>query len=451
MPRAFAVFVFTLLMTAARAAIDFSPLETLVRAELTRTGVPGCAVAVVIDRQLAYTQGFGLANADTREPVRAEMLFRVGSTTKMFTAATAVALALDGKLRLDAPLGSLVSGLAPKIARATPHQLLSHSAGLADDAPMEGPHDDDALAARCRALTDQLAFAEPGKIYSYSNPGFWLAGLAAEMAGGKPYADLVAERVLAVCGMTRSTLRPTMAMTWPLAVGHGGETGQPAHVIRPLADNASTWPAGQLFTSAPEFARFCMALMSGGKLDGRQALPAELVRLLTAPHVATAEDGYHYGYGLALRTAAGQRWWSHGGSRAGYGSTVQMCPDRGFAVIVLCNRTGAQLPRVAEKAAELVLGTAPNRPPPAPQLTLTAEDRRRLVGRFTNGTATVVIHDRDGQLVGAQGGVITKTGEHRFTRSASGGSPATEFVLTTGLDGSGTYLIRGGRALRKVE
>ncbi|MBI5768670.1 MAG: beta-lactamase family protein [Verrucomicrobia bacterium] len=451
MPRAFVSLLLALCITAARAAVDFTALETLARAELARTGVPGCAVAIVIDGQLAYAQGFGLANADTREPVRAEMLFRLGSTTKMFTAATAVSLALDGKLKLDAPIGHIVSGLAPKIARVTPHQLLSHSAGLADDAPMEGPHDDSALAARCRALTDKLVFAEPGKIYSYSNPGFWLAGLAAEVAGGKPYADLVAERVLAPCDMTRSTLRPTMAMTWPLAVGHEGTAGQPARVIRPLADNASTWPAGQLFASAPEFARFAIALMNGGKLDGRQALPAALVTRLTNPHVATAGEGGHYGYGLAVREESGRRWWSHTGARAGYGSIVRMCPDRGFAVIVLCNRTGDHLPRVAEKAVELVLGVPPPPRPAAQKLTPTADDRRRLVGTFTNGSASVVIRERDGQLVGAQGGVFTKTGENRFTRSAVGNTPATEFLLTAGLDGTGTFLVRGGRALRKVE
>jgi CubicO group peptidase (beta-lactamase class C family) len=315
---------------------------------------------------------------------------------------------------------------------------------------MEGPHDDSALGARCRALTDQLAFTEPGKIYSYSNPGFWLAGLAAETAGGKPYADLVAERVLAPCGMTRSTLRPTMAMTWPLAVGHEGTAGQPARVIRPLADNASTWPAGQLFSSAPEFARFCIALMNAGRIGDRAALPAELVTRLTTPHVATAGGG-HYGYGLAVRDEGGRRWWSHTGSRAGYGSIVQLCPDRGFAVIVLCNRTGEHLPRVAAKAAELVLGHRPTPRTPAAKTPFTADDLRRYAGTYSNGNTTVVVRAQNGRLVGAQDAEWTKSGPDRLTRPAAGATPATEFVFTTGLDGTGAYLVRGVRALRRSE
>lgn len=449
---AFAAFFATARFSSAATAVDFTPLDQLARAELARTGIPGCAVAVVVDGRLAYAQGYGLANTDTREPVRADMLFRLGSTTKMFTAATVVALARAGRLKLDAPLGDLVPGLAPKIARVTPHRLLSHSAGLADDAPMDGPHDDSALAAACRALTDRLVFADPGKIYSYSNPGYWLAGLAAEVAGGQPYADLVTAHVLQPCGMTRSTFRPTHAMTWPLAVGHSGESGQPARVIRPLADNAATWPAGQLFSSAPEFARFCIALMSGGQLDGRPVLAPELVIALTTPHVALADGESHYGYGLNVRTAAGLRWWSHTGSRAGYGSIARMCPDRGFAVIVLCNRTGEHLPRLAEKAVALILGdTPPVRPaPPTAPLALTVADRARLVGTFTNGNTTVTIREKAGQLVGAVGGTWTKLGENRYQRSAYAGTPAAEFLYTSGLDGTGAYLVRSGRALRRT-
>lgn len=436
------------------AAPDFKPLDDLARAELARTGIPGCAVAVVVEGKLVHAQGYGTANTDTGDPVRPDTLFRLGSTTKMITAATLVALAKEGRVNLDGQLAAYVLGLAPKIGTLTPHQLLTHSAGLGDDAPMAGPPHDAALGEYCRALTDALVFAEPGKIYSYSNPGYWLAGLVAEAAGGKPYADVVAERVLAPVGMVRSTLRPTVAMTWPLAVGHeGGGAGRPATVIRPLADNAGTWPAGQLFSTAPEFARFCLALMTGGMLDGKQALPAGVMAAQTTPHVALPDGTSHYGYGLNLRTEDGLRWWSHTGSRAGYGSIARMCPERGFAVVVLCNRTGEHLPRVAEKAAELVLGAAAPRREPAPSvaaLSLTDEDRRRLVGTFSNGKTTVVIREEGGRLVGAQGGTFTKTGDNRYRRSAVGGAPAADFVFSKGLDGSGAYLSQGGRSLRKV-
>src|SRR5262249_47702189 len=162
--------------------------------------------------------------------------------------------------------------LAPKIAKTTLHQLLTHTAGLADLNQMAGSHDESALGTHARTLLDAAIFTEPGAIYSYANPGYWIAGLATEEVGGKLYADMVEEPVLAPCGMKRSTFRPTVAMTWPLAVGHGPEGIGKASVIRPLGDFAGAWPAGQLFSTAPEFARFCIAFMNGGKLEGKQVL-----------------------------------------------------------------------------------------------------------------------------------------------------------------------------------
>lgn len=359
---------------------DFMELETVVNAELRRANVPGCAVAVVVDGALAYARGFGIANVDTADPVKADMLFRIGSTTKMFTAATVVSLVEEGKVNLDEPVGTYVAGLAPKIAAVTTNQLLSHSAGLADETHMEGPHDEAALGAAVRALPDSLVFDAPGKIYSYSNPGYWLAGFVGETVGGKRYADLVAERVLQPCGMARSTFRPTEAMTWPLAVGHGPEgNGQPS-AVRPLADNAAGWPAGQLFTTAPDFARFCIAFMNGGKLEGKQALSPFVIEKLSTPHVAVAGRDGHYGYGLMVKDEGGLRWLSHSGSRTGYGSTMKMCPEKKFAVIVLGNKTGAGLPRIADKAVELALGLPPSPREPRQKLAMSEEEMNRLAG-----------------------------------------------------------------------
>jgi hypothetical protein len=82
---------------------------------------------------------------------------------------------------------------------------------------------------------------------------------------------------------------------------------------------------------------------------------------------------------------------------------------------------------------------------------MNADEMARIAGTYTNGRTTVALRVRDGQLVGAQGGVWTKTGEDRYTRSAFGNSPATEFIFTTGFDGSDAYLVRTGRALARTD
>ena len=95
---------------------DFSQLERVVLEELKETNTPGATVAIVSGQQVIYTKAFGISNVETRTAMTPEMLFRIGSTTKMFTATALVSLAEEGKLKLDEPIGKHVDGLNPKIA-----------------------------------------------------------------------------------------------------------------------------------------------------------------------------------------------------------------------------------------------------------------------------------------------------------------------------------------------
>lgn len=123
----------------AQTTIDFGALERSIADEMKAQNVPGVQVAVISGDRVVWQKGFGVANAETREPVTTDTLFRLGSTTKMFVAAAAIALVEQGKLDLHKPVGEYAKGLHPQIARLTLRQLLSHTAGLKDEAPMTGP------------------------------------------------------------------------------------------------------------------------------------------------------------------------------------------------------------------------------------------------------------------------------------------------------------------------
>ena len=206
------------LSRAEGAAIDFSAIDRVVAQELTDTHTPGAAVSIVSGDRVVFSKGYGVASVETREPVRPEMLFRLGSTTKMFTAAALVLLAEKGAVDLNAPIGNYVKDLQPKIARL-PAQLLSHTSGFLDEAPMFGSDDESALEKEVRSWTANRFFTEPGRIYSYSNPAFWLAGFVVESVSGKRYADEMTASLFKPLGMSRTTLRPLVAMTYPIAQG----------------------------------------------------------------------------------------------------------------------------------------------------------------------------------------------------------------------------------------
>ncbi|MFN0120956.1 MAG: serine hydrolase domain-containing protein [Blastocatellia bacterium] len=437
----------------AQTPTDFSSLEQVIQEEMKAQNVPGAQVAVISGDRVVWQKGLGVANAETNEAVTPETLFRLGSTTKTFVAAAAVALAKQGKLDLHKPIGEYATGLQPQIARLTMHQLLSHAAGLKDEAPMSGPLDESALAERVRGWNESMFFAEPGKIFSYSNPGYVLAGYVIEQVGGKPFAEMMNELVFQPLGLKRSTFRPTMAMTWPLAQGHN-PARQGAQVIRPFAEYAGNWPPGSLFSNVTEFSRFLIALLNQGKLEGKQVLSPSLVQTIAAQKAVIPALDRHYGFGLISFKERGVQVVMNTGGRSGFGSIFYTAPEHRFAVVILANRTGAIFSRSARKAMEMVVPLAAPEPPTAPPaLTMTAEEMANYVGSYINSEsirAELIV--QDGKLFARLGGrqfAINKIGDHRF--QAPGGAQLSEFVLLAGADGKPEFLAAEMWALRRIK
>lgn len=425
---------------------DFAAVDSVLQEEMKAAGIPGATLAIVSGGRVVHVKAAGLASVETGEAMTPERLFRLGSTTKMFTAITVTLLAHEGRVDLRAPVGTYVKGLHPSIARVTAHQLLSHTSGILDEAPMYGSHDDAALLKNVQSWSEDRFFTEPQKIYSYSNPGYWLAGGVIESVTGKPYADAVRDLLFTPLGMSTTTFRPTVAMTYPLAQGHDVADGK-ATVIRPFADNAASWPAGSIFSNVRDLSRFVMAFVGGGTLEGKAVLPAKVISTVSTPAAKVPGGDRHYGYGLSLGTYRGLRLVEHGGSRSGYGSTIRMVPERQFGVVILGNRSGASFPRTAEKALEVGLGlpsTTTAAQPAAELAALTDAQMSAYAGIYAQGPRKLEIITKDGMLFlkqGARETELRRTGEHRFT-------PGIVFV--EGADGTIEYLHIGGRSLKKL-
>ena len=399
-------------------AIDFAELEKAIEAELKTGHTPGAAVAVVSGDRIVFAKGFGVTSAEEGgRAVTPDTLFRMGSTTKMFTAAALVTLASEGKIRLDAPVGNYVKGLPPKLAALTAHQLLSQSSGLRDFAPTVTSDDDAALGKNIRAWNDELFFTEPSRIYSYSSPNYWLAGFVVEELTGKPYSDAMRELVFRPLGMGHTTLRPLEAMTHPLALGHNVEKGA-AVVIRPVSNNVAKYPGGSIYSSVNELARFAVAMLNGGRLEGRQALAPLVVEELPKPQFyLPGEERAFYGYGLLGFESGGVKTVSHGGVSSGYGSTIFFAPEHKFAVIVLTNRNGDTLSRTRRLAMQLALPLKPDpAEPPKPQPP-GADELKRYAGKYAHAPQTWEVFVKDGKLFLKEDGKdfeLTKLGRDRF-------------------------------------
>ena len=329
--------------------------------ELGRLGAPGTAIAVVRGERVTYLRGFGSASIETGAPVAPDTLFQIGSATKMLTAAAVMSAHLAKALDVDAPVSRYVSGLTACVGAPTVRQLLSHTGGLMDEPDEFGPQGEEGLAAHPRTWTAEYCLLPPGRAFSYSNSGFALAGLALQEAEQKPFADVVKARVLEPLGMTRTTFRPTEAMTWPLAIGHRRDQAGAFSAVRPLPNDARLWPAGTVYSSAQEMARLVVALLNDGRVEGKQALPAGLVATLRTPVAAIPTTGERYGLGQFLT----ERTFGHGGTMTGYTAQVTIDHTAGVGVVVLGNGDNASLTPIVQKLLSAA-GVAPAVAPVAP-------------------------------------------------------------------------------------
>ena len=447
------------LLIAQQKDVDFTELESVVLRELSETNTPGVAVAVVSGDSIVFAKGFGVSNIENGASVTPDMLFRIGSVTKMFTASLLVTLAEERKINLEKPIGEFIKGLSPKLSRVTLHQLMSHTAGMTDESPSDyGSHDDSALAVYVRSLKDDHFFTEPGKIFSYSNPAYDVAGFSIEEFGGKAYADQMSERLFRPLGMKSTTFRPTMAMTYPLSQGHTATANAKPSVIRPFVDNVAGWPDGFLFSSVNDLARFAIAFLNRGKIDGKQILMPSVIAKLSTPyaqiHSRFGFENGEYSYGLFIHNYRGVRVVWHAGLIQGFGALFEMVPEQRFAVIILANSSDALLNKTSEKAMELMLPLEKKTESNFMHtLAMSKDEMLDYVGTYLNKPQRAEIIAKDGKLFVKWGEgefPVTKIGSYRFSVEKQV-DPSEEFVLVPDANGKVEYLHIGRHALKKMD
>lgn len=306
---------------------DTGKIEAAVQRALddvtTTVGVDGSSVTVIGPKGQRWEANSGVADRGAAR-VTGETRFAVASITKMFTAATALRLAEQGVVDLDAELD--LAGLARE---TTLRDLLGHSAGLPYESLHEGgPWNESDFAA----LASRRRVCPPRTCNAYSDLGFVGVGLALQRATGKRFADLLKAEVLGPMGLTRTTLVEDAAETSDVAMlDRHDEPGPPPPGA---AVPVGTWSAGAVAASSAELARFGRALFDG-KLLGKTSLSA--MQNVSASQVLPCTDRCVRNYGLGLQRTryGGHLAWGHEGSS---GAVLAHFPDERVTVAVLTTR-----------------------------------------------------------------------------------------------------------------
>ena len=345
-----------LIMTVSTHGTDYSQVipafEKAVHEEMATWQLGGIAVAWVDGTKTVYEAGFGEATKDS--------VFRAGSVSKLFNAVAIMQLVESGRVDLDAAIDS--NWLPENPFAGTPpitlRQILCHRSGLQREATVGGYFDpsEPGLARTVASLRGSALVTPPNAMTRYSNIGPSLAGHLAAEAAGMSFETWQAEHIFAPLGMTHSAwfrrdipadrmIRSHMRV----ADGAGGFN----RITTPLFD-LGTVPAGNLYTTAGDLARFLAMWADDGNAPGGRVLKPGTLAEMWKPQL---DEKGGFGLGFALDQWQGRKTVGHGGAVFGHSTALTFLPDEKIGVVVLCNEdiVSGRTQRLANLALSLML------------------------------------------------------------------------------------------------
>ncbi len=324
--------------------------DTYMEQVLKDWNTPGIGVGIVVNDKLVFAKGYGYRDYGNKLPFTPTTLFQIASNSKLFTAVAAGMLVEEGKLAWDKPIREFV----PTIEfyndqlnnNITLRDMLSHRTGVTrhDLIWFKSPFTREELFEKLRYLEPQEPIRET---FLYNNLMFSAVGRIIELKSGRSWEDFVRERELAPLDMSTTTYTISELLKRP---DHGVPFREKRdsfelYQIPYYEDTEGVAPAGGIISNIEEMSHWLIALMNDGKYNGKQVLPANVLKAtmqptIGLPNVLGEALGYwemiNEDYGMGRETASyrGRLLTFHGGDLPGFHSQVSFLPNEKIGVIV---------------------------------------------------------------------------------------------------------------------
>lgn len=330
--------------------------------------VAGAVVTVVKDGQIIINRGYGFADVDSGVAVDpARHLFRPGSVSKLLTWTALMQQVETGRVDLDADVNTYLDFVIPPL-NGEPirvRHLFTHTPGMSD-APGIITRD----PAKLLPFRDWMKANLPRRVWpagneiSYSNYGAALAGYIVEQVTGTDFDSYVESHLFAPLGMTATSFREPLPdpLAANLAKGYRFEEGrfiaQPTELISAIA------PAGSASSTGPDLARFMMAILNGGSLDGQRILRPESVQFLLADAAAMAPELPGMANGFFVYRSIGPRLVGHGGNTADFHAMMVLAPEHNLGFFIAMTGGASSYGARTELTDALIAELFPEQPMP---------------------------------------------------------------------------------------
>jgi CubicO group peptidase (beta-lactamase class C family) len=319
-------------------------LDGLVADAMAEWKIPGIAIAVVRNGEVALLKAYGQRDVEAELPVTTDTQFTICSITKSFTS-TGLALLMDeGRLDWTKPVRDYVPEFRLQDAvatdRITVRDLLCHHSGLPRHDWIWMPAD----LSRTQMMS-AMRYLEPSHdvrdVYQYNNLGYNAASIVTERISGSSWEEFIRTRLTEKLHMNVSFTPEDMASSKDAAVPYAMDGDSRARTQR--------WPiraiaAGGINASITDIAHWLRFHLGGGEFEGQRLLSPALIRQLQLPRVHAASSEFaeigdsHYGLGLGSHLYRGERVVGHSGGWIGWGTLMTMLPEHGIGVAVFTNR-----------------------------------------------------------------------------------------------------------------
>jgi CubicO group peptidase (beta-lactamase class C family) len=349
-------------------------LKDFALSAMNSLNVPGTSIAIVQEGRIVYAEGLGVRSLDCPEPVTAQTRFMIGSATKPLTTFLMARLVDQKRLSWSTPVVDLLKDFALADPEITQRLQIRHTASASTGMPRQ----DYEFIFRYSGITPEARIAEMktmrpttgfGETFQYSNLLVAAGGYAATRAyiPEGPLEDAfnkaMSELVFCPLQMNDTFLRQEDALRGDAAAPHATGFDGRAHNI-PISMEMSVpsvAPAGGVWSTASDLARYVLMELANGRLPGGEPLISEEVLLERRRPGVKIDDKNSYGLGLIISNESGLRVIHHGGNTLGFSADMYFLPDSGFGAVVLTNAYAAIefLAGMRQKIRELVFGAEP--------------------------------------------------------------------------------------------
>ncbi len=367
---------------ADATGVDWAQFDAYVQQALTEFGVPGAAVVVVADDAVVYSQGYGVRKLGEDAPVDENTRFPLADVSKFLLASASGALVDGGKVAWDKPIVTYLPTFALAddyvTANTTLRDLLVHRTGLptnTGDLIGNLGYDGAEVLARLPNLPLIGSFRDRQR---YSSLGYFVAGEVLGAADGKPWAEVMADRIFTPLGMERSsgdygTLTADENVAYPHIepaeelTATAGLTGTAVLTVTTWETASTLGAAGQMVSTGADLGRWLRMLLNGGRLEEQNLLNSDTVDEIFRPTMVGGNGGTLgdlFGarcLGCDTYRYLQDRIVEKEGTGVGMRTLVALAPDRKLGIAILANRNLTYFPEaVRDRFFELALGSAPS-------------------------------------------------------------------------------------------